>query len=77
MLSRKPTKSAALSAMIFAALPGTCATTTDTGATRPIEVRAAQSSCLIFKPIGWVGADTDGTIADIKEHNRVFKGLCA
>jgi shikimate kinase len=31
--------------------------------------------CQIEKPITWSKADTDETIAEVKEHNAVFKSM--
>ena len=32
--------------------------------------------CEAAKPISWSKSDTDRTIAEVKEHNAVYKRLC-
>ena len=46
------------------------------GSNVPVEAPAVDSFCAIAKPISWVDADTDATIADVKAHNAVWKRLC-
>lgn len=48
-----------------AALTG-CAKTTASGGTE----------CARWRPIYWSRLDTDGTIAQVKEHNAVYKKVC-
>lgn len=37
---------------------------------------AAHVYCEVERPISWSGKDTDLTIAQVKEHNSVYKSLC-
>lgn len=50
-----------------------CATTT---ASVDLSSDIRQSMCRIFRPITWSPADTDETIAGVKEHNAAWKALC-
>jgi hypothetical protein len=49
-----------------------CATTT--GSSAPLASEA--TFCAISKPIYWSEKDTDATIWEAKEHNRIGKELC-
>lgn len=51
-----------------------CSKTMDTAAINPIQ--GAQTFCDIAKPITWSSRDTPETIAEVKEHNAVFIGIC-
>lgn len=64
-------KPAVLCALISSSGLTACATMTATGA-----IENAKAACLIFRPVSWAKADTGPTIAEIKEHNAVWKGLC-
>ena len=55
-----------LSGMLLLA---SCGSTTVSG--------VADSACLNFKLIHWRDADTDTTIFEVKEHNKVWKALCS
>lgn len=46
----------------------------DTAAINPIQ--GAQTFCDIAKPITWSSRDMPETIAEVKEHNAVFIGIC-
>lgn len=37
---------------------------------------AAYVYCEVEAPISWSTKDTDQTIAEVKEHNAVYKSLC-
>lgn len=58
-------------ALSWSVILSSCATTTGSGA---IETPAA--FCDVAKPIAWSARDTDGTIAQVKEHNAVGVALC-
>jgi hypothetical protein len=60
---------AALLLMPLLILPG-CATTTGS-------VEADAVACSAFEPIRWSLKDTDDTIRQVKEHNSVWKAVCA
>lgn len=58
--------------MMLALVPLTsCVTTTDSN---DPSVLCAPTGAL--KPITWSDEDTDETIAQVKEHNAVWKALC-
>lgn len=57
--------------LLLVSLTG-CATTTVSNAP---SVLCAPSGAL--KPITWSDRDTDDTIAQIKEHNAVWKAVCS
>ncbi len=73
-------KSRLLSAFALTLLLSGCSTLSGfgmtTGSSAPTKPTPS-SFCLVAKPIYWADGDTDQTIAQVKEHNRVYKTLCA
>jgi hypothetical protein len=57
--------------LLWSAIPAACATTADSNGS---DFHAA--FCDVAKPIYWSAADTDETIAQIKEHDAVGAALC-
>lgn len=55
-------------------MTASCASLMDTAEINPIH--GAQTFCDVAQPITWSSRDTPETIAEVKEHNAVFDGLC-
>lgn len=55
-------------------LSGCASLTSIFGRTEAVDVTAV--ACGAFKPFKWSVNDTDGTLVQIHEHNRVYDMLC-
>src|SRR6185312_6168555 len=70
---RKATRCVPISLALMLTLSG-CATTTDFAG--PGNDLLTLVACRAFRPIVWIGADTDNTLRQVKAHNAVWRSLC-
>lgn len=74
---KAPKRLAKASAILFAATLASCASLTSLRDVKPAaSVDPNRVACGSFSPITWSPADTDESIAQIKEHNAAWKRLC-
>lgn len=78
--SSKPKLRVLACAMLSPLILGGCGTLTgifETMTRAPAETLDVNAvACGAFKPIKWSRADTDGTLAQIHEHNAAYEALC-